>query len=174
MSSALETLLERRLLLITGKGGTGKSTLAVAIARLAARRGLETVVVELGDETTLPPLLTDRPEEFPEGDGRNPVAVAPHLHTLRIRPLEALTEYLELQIPIRPMVHLLTRNAAFRRLLEAAPGWRDLITLGKLWHLESLRDDGRPRWDLIVVDAPATGHGLSFLSIPGVVLETVQ
>jgi anion-transporting ArsA/GET3 family ATPase len=174
VSSALDTLLDRRLLLVTGKGGTGKSTLAVAIARLAARQGLETVVVELGDEAALPPLLSSTPEGVPEGDGRDPVPIGDHLHTLRIHPLEALTEYLELQIPIRPMVHLVTRNPAFRRLLEAAPGWRDLITLGKLWHLESLRDGGRPRWDLIVVDAPATGHGLSFLSIPRVVVETVR
>jgi len=59
-------------------------------------------------------------------------------------------------------------------MLEAAPGWRELITLGKLWYLASREDEGVARWDLLVVDAPATGHGLSLLSVPDVVTDTVR
>jgi anion-transporting ArsA/GET3 family ATPase len=169
-----EALFERRLLLVAGKGGTGKSTLSVALAILAARRGLRTVVIELGNEPTLGPLLCEHPEDLPPGDGRSPVEVEPRLSTLRIDPLEALTEYLELHLYVRPVVGLVVRNPAFRRLLDAAPGWRELITLGKLWHLESRRDGSAPRWDLLVVDTPATGHGLSLLSAPQVVMETVR
>lgn len=169
-----DSLFDRRLLIVTGKGGTGKSTLAAGLALLAARRGLDTVIVELGEEPTIGPLLVERPGELLRGDGRNPVPIGPRLFTLRIDPLEALTEYLELQFYVRPVVGFVTRNPAFRRLLDAAPGWRELITLGKLWHLESQRVADRPRWDLLVVDAPATGHGLSLLSVPHVVLETVR
>ena len=174
MSAPLEDLLKRRLLLITGKGGTGKTTLAAAIARLASRRGLRTVVVEVGSGTAVSPLLTEDVASVPPGDGRRPVPLGPDLYSLRVDPLEALREYLELQLYFRPVVTVVTRNPGFRRLLDAAPGWRELITLGKLWHLETRQEAGRPRWDLIVVDAPATGQGLAFLSVPRVVIETVR
>ncbi len=174
MSGPLETLLARRLLLVTGKGGTGKTTIAAALALLAARRGLETVIIEIGDSGALPPLLFDKPDALPSGNHRQPVPVCPHLYTLEVDPLESLREYLELQFRVGRVVGLVTRNAGFRRLLEVAPGWRELITLGKLWHLESQVQGDRPRWDLLVVDAPATGHGLSFLSVPRVVIETVR
>jgi anion-transporting ArsA/GET3 family ATPase len=72
------------------------------------------------------------------------------------------------------LVARVIRQAAFRRLLDAAPGWRELITLGKLWHLHTLERDGASRWQLLIVDAPATGHGLSFLSVPKVVVDTVR
>jgi anion-transporting ArsA/GET3 family ATPase len=164
-------LLARRLLVITGKGGVGKTSVAGALGSCAARRGLETVVVEVTDPPVLPGLLgvDDPPLD------REPQELAPHLHWLRIDPLDALSEYLELQLPVRLLVRGVLRNAGFRRLLEAAPGWRELITLGKLWYLETRTDDAsRPRWDLLIVDAPATGHGLSFLSVPGVVTDTVR
>ncbi|MEE8557312.1 MAG: ArsA-related P-loop ATPase [Myxococcota bacterium] len=172
MSNLLQGLLERRLLLVTGKGGTGKTTFAATLGTLAARRGLETVVVEVGTDAQIPPLLSRGAP--PKPNGRAPVQVAPHLHVFRVDPSEALTEYLELQVPFRPVVGMVTRNTGFRRLLDAAPGWRELITLGKIWHLETRSVGGSPRWDLLVVDAPATGQGLSFLSVPRVVLETVR
>jgi anion-transporting ArsA/GET3 family ATPase len=100
--------------------------------------------------------------------------VEPRLSTMRIDPQEALTEYLELQIGVRVLVSRVVRNPGFQRLMGAAPGWRELITLGKIWHLETRQDDDTPRYGLIVVDAPATGHGLSFLSVPAVVLQTVR
>ena len=170
MASPLASLLERRLLIVTGKGGVGKTTVATALARVAAGRGLDTVVVEVTDPPTVPALL---------GAGavatqREPQELAPHLFWLRIDPLDALSEYLELQLPVARVVRRVVRNAGFRRLLEAAPGWRELITLGKLWYLETRVDAGRPRWDLLIVDAPATGHGLSFLSVPTVVTDTVR
>lgn len=167
-------LLDRRLLIVTGKGGVGKTTLAAVLGLIAAGRGLDTVVVETGQDDGMASLLAEPGVVPPAGDGREPVPVGPHLYTLRIRPEETLTEYLEIQLHLRAMTGLVVRNAGFRRLLDAAPGWRELITLGKLWHLESQRVRGRPRWDLIVVDAPATGQGLSLLSVPAVVIDTVR
>ena len=175
MSPRGARLLDRRVLIVTGKGGVGKTSLTAALGVLAARRGIETVVIETGQESALPPLLTPRDGPLPADDGRVPVRVSDHLHALRIRPEVALAEYLELQLRVRRPIQLLMRNSGFRRLLEAAPGWRELITLGKLWHLESRRDErGTPVWGLCVVDAPATGHGLSLLSVPSVVIDTVR
>ncbi len=170
MASPLADLLERRLLIVTGKGGVGKTSVVTALARIAAGRGLDTVVVEMTDPPAVPPLLAAGPVETQ----REPQELAPHLFWLRIDPLDTLSEYLELQLPAGRLVSRVIRNAGFQRLLDAAPGWRELITLGKLWYLETRVREERPRWDLLIVDAPATGHGLSFLSVPTVVTATVH
>ncbi len=174
MSEKLESLLARRVLVVTGKGGTGKTSVAAALAHVAARRGIDTVLVEVSQDGGLARLAGGDGAPENGGDGRQPVPIAPHLFFIRIEPEEALTEYLELELRVRVLAALVVRNPGFRRLLAAAPGWRELITLGKLWHLETRRANGGPRWGLLVVDAPSTGHGLSFLSVPGVVVRTVR
>jgi anion-transporting ArsA/GET3 family ATPase len=93
---------------------------------------------------------------------------------MRIDPFEALAEYLGLQLHARGLVDRVLQNKGFRQLLEASPGWRELITLGKVWHLAQQRDAGRPLYDLIIVDAPATGHGLTFIDVPRVVASAVR
>jgi anion-transporting ArsA/GET3 family ATPase len=174
MSKGLAALTQRRLLIVTGKGGTGKTTLAAALGLLAAREGIITVVIEVGETDVLPRLLARKPKKLKWGAGRTPLRIAPHLFTLRIVPEVALTEYLELQLHVRRIVRLIVGNQGFRRMLDAAPGWRALITLGKLWHLQSQTERNEPRWPLLIVDGPSTGHGLSFLSVPNVVLDTVR
>lgn len=172
MTERVEKLLERRLLVVTGKGGTGKSTVAASLARAAAGRGIDCVLVETATSTGLAELVCGGPA--PDGDGRDPVPIGPHLFFLRIEPETALREYLELQLRLRPLVSLVLGNSGFRSLLAAAPGWRELITLGKLWHLEKRTANGRPCFGLLVLDAPSTGHGLSFLSVPKVVVDAVR
>jgi anion-transporting ArsA/GET3 family ATPase len=174
MSSAFRRLIERRLLIIMGKGGTGKTTVAATLGTLAARRGAETVVIEVaGAESTIPGLLSGD-SALDLSDARGPVEVAPHLSTMRIAPRVALEEYLELRLPVRRLAAAIVHNRGLERFLDAAPGWRELITLGKIWHLEQQVVGGRPRFDVIIVDAPSTGHGLSFLSVPSVVLDSVR
>jgi anion-transporting ArsA/GET3 family ATPase len=164
-------LLARRLVIVTGKGGTGKTAVAAALALAAARAGRRTLVAEMGRDEAVLPLLA--PGSAPAGyAGRE---VAPGLTALRIDPYEALAEYLGLQIGVPRLVRGVLRNRAFHQLMEASPGWRELITLGKVWHLEQMRErDGRPRYDLIVVDAPATGHGVAFLNVPRVVVSALR
>lgn len=163
-------LLRRRLLLVTGKGGTGKTTLAAAIARAAADRGLRVLVAELGRDSVLPRLLAPQapPVTYPERE------ILPGLFAIRIDPFEALAEYLGLQIRMPGLARRVLSNRGFRQLMEAAPGWRELIALGKVWHLEQMREAGRARFDLIVVDGPATGHGVTFLDVPRVVISAVR
>jgi hypothetical protein len=94
---------------------------------------------------------------------------------MRLDPFAALAEYIAMQVGSQRMVERLLRNRALKQLLDGAPGWRELVALGKTWHLEQLREpSGAPRYDLIVMDAPATGHGLTFLDVPHVARSAVR
>ncbi len=168
---APRSLLERRVVIVTGKGGTGKTTVTAALAVAAAKAGKRVLVAEMGRDEHVPRLLC--PDSPAVGyAGRD---LMPGIRVMRIDPFEALGEYLALQIGMKPLVDTVMSNQAFQQLMSAAPGWRELITLGKIWHLEQLRDpDGRPCYDFIVVDAPATGHGVTFLDVPRVVISAVR
>ena len=170
-ADAPRSLLERRVVIVTGKGGTGKTTVTAALAVAAAKAGKRVLVAEMGRDEHIPRLLA--PGSPPVGHaGRE---VMPGIRVLRIDPFEALGEYLTLQFGLKALVDTVMSNQAFQQLMSAAPGWRELITLGKIWHLEQLQEsDGRPSYDFIVVDAPATGHGVTFLDVPRVVVSAVR
>jgi anion-transporting ArsA/GET3 family ATPase len=165
------SILKRRLVIVTGKGGTGKTTVAATLALAAARAGLRVLVAEVGHHEHLPRLLLpDCPEVGYAG-----MELQPRLRAVHIDPFEALAEYLGLQLRIRAPVDAVLSNKSFRQLMQAAPGWRELIALGKIWHFEQMRDaDDELLYDLIVVDAPATGHGMTFLDVPRVVSSAVR
>jgi anion-transporting ArsA/GET3 family ATPase len=164
-------LLDRRLVIVTGKGGTGKTTVVAALGLAASLKGRRVLLAEVGRGEHLPRILDPRAPVV----GYQGRELLPGLQVMRIDPFAALAEYLGLQLGGRALVDLVFRNRGFRQLMRASPGWRELITLGKVWHLEQMRDQNdREQYDLIVVDAPATGHGVSFLDVPRVVVSAVQ
>jgi anion-transporting ArsA/GET3 family ATPase len=156
--------------IVTGKGGTGKTSVVAALALAAARHRRRVVVIEMGLDEQVPQLFDPAGPEA----GYAGRVIHPGVTALRIDPYAALAEYLGLQIGGRRLVELVLRNRAFRQLMDASPGWRELITLGKVWHLEQMRDGQTPRFDLLLVDAPATGHGLTFLDVPRVAVAAVR
>ena len=165
-----DSLFASRLVIVTGKGGTGKTTVAAALALAGAERGLRVVLAEVGREEQVPRLLS--PGSAPVGyAGRE---LLPGLTAMRIDPFAALAEYLGLQMGGSLIADRVVANRGFRQLMTAAPGWRELITLGKVWHLEQMEERGHPAIDLIVVDAPATGHGLTFLDVPRLVATAIS
>ena len=164
------SLLDMRLLLVTGKGGVGKSTVCAALALSAAKRGKRVLLVEVSPREHFSRLLG----VSPGGHVEHPVAE--NVWALNLDPLIALGEYFETQLHVRAVVRMIMGNPVFRRLVNVAPGWRDLITLGKVWHLERQQDprSGRPKYDLFILDAPATGQGLGFLRTPQAFVEAVR
>lgn len=169
-ASAVSCLLDHRLVIVTGKGGTGKTTVSACLALAAAQRGRRVLVVEVARSPQVARLLDPGAPEV----GYTAQPVAPGIRVMRIDPFAALAEYIGLQVGLQHVVERVLRSRGFRQLMEASPGWRELITLGKVWHLEQMRENGRPLYDLIVVDAPATGHGIALLEVPRVVVSAVR
>ena len=162
-------LLQRRLVVVTGKGGTGKSTVSAALALAAARRGKKVLVCEV--------VARERVADF---FGRPPSGtqireLLPNLYSVHVRPREAMREYALMTIKYETLYKIAFENAAARYFLAAAPSLAEIVMLGKVWwHAAHDMDRGRPRWDLVILDAPATGHGLTFLTVPEVFLRLVQ
>ena len=171
MSPPQKKLIDHRLVIVTGKGGVGKTTVACSLAEAARRAGKRVLLAETSPIESVAARFEARPQPI----GYAGRSLRPGLHALRIDPHEALADYLRLQTGLGLVTDRLLATDTFRQLLEAAPGWRELIILGKIWHLEQKLDErGAPAFDLLVIDAPSTGHGLTFLDVPRVAQSAVR
>jgi hypothetical protein len=125
-----------RLWIVTGKGGTGRTSVAAALALRAARAGERVLVASGAADGALPALLG---LDAPDAARNHPVEIEPRLHALLLSPQDSLARYLDLQLPIAGMGKRLLASRAFAAFLEAAPGWRELVSLAALWQLEQER-----------------------------------
>ncbi|MGD9695023.1 MAG: ArsA family ATPase [Thermoleophilia bacterium] len=159
---------ERRLCFVLGKGGVGKSTVAAALALSLARDGHRTLLIEVAAQQRVSALFGDAAIGHAA-----PTELAPGLFAISIDPEHATEDYLVSQLHVRPLVEMLTHSRAFHNFAAAAPGLSELVTVGKIWSLAvALREGGdAPVWDRLVVDCPATGHGLALLETAGNVEE---
>jgi anion-transporting ArsA/GET3 family ATPase len=159
----LGDLLDRKLLLVTGKGGVGKTTVAAALALLGSRRGLRTLACELDAKGDLARVFETGPTSFEERE------VQPHLFAMTMDTEASLKEYLALQLrlPVAARIGPLARMFDF--VATAAPGVREILTIGKLAY-----EVRQGRYDLVVVDGAATGHVVGQLAAPQAINELVQ
>lgn len=158
--SPAEALRHKRLLIVTGKGGAGKSTIAAALGLAAAGLGRRTIVVELAGQSRIA-----------RSFGRNggvmaEVELSPRLMSISIDPRAALREYLHLQLG--PLGAGLMASRSIGYLTAAAPGLSELVTIGKIWELAQPRRRTRRAgsYDLVIVDGPASGQCLAMLRAP--------
>jgi anion-transporting ArsA/GET3 family ATPase len=156
------------LIIVTGKGGVGKSTVAVALGLLAARRGLRTIVAELASQDRAQRTFEQPGEHYAE------IELGERLFTISIDPQHAMEEYL--RVKTGAVGHALGSTKLFGAFAMATPGMRELLSMGKVWELAQpqRRTGGAAPYDLVIVDAPATGHGVGLLRTPRTFAEIAR
>ena len=158
----------RRLHFVLGKGGVGKSTLGAALALAARRRGARVLAIELGAPGGLSRSLGD---ELP---GPGTIVEAPSgVALVWFDGAAALTEYLGRVVRLGPVLDKVFAHPLYRAFVDAAPGLKELMAMGKVRDEFSLhKEHGRPHWDVVVVDAGASGHAIEHLRMPAAAAET--
>jgi len=161
------TLLDRRLLIVTGKGGVGKSTVSAALALAATRAGKRVLVCEVNAQERVAPLLGEPPA------GGTIREALPGLSTVNVTPQDAMREYGLMVLRFRTIYEAVFENRLVRYFLRVIPSLAELVMLGKILNEAKAEEEGRPRWDLVLVDAPATGHAVQLLRVPSALVDTV-
>lgn len=158
-----EQLGARRLLIVSGKGGVGRTTVAVLLGSALAAAGRRVLIATTGHDDRLAWMLGG------EKLGDVPVEFAPGLLAQRLVPATCAEEYGTLVTHSQRLSHAVFGNKVVRRLLRAIPGFDDFAVLGKVWH-EAVRARSH---DVVIFDGPASGHLRMVLGVPDAILETV-
>jgi len=156
-------LRDRSLLYVTGKGGVGKTTVAAALGLAAARTGRRTIVCEVAEQDRMSRAFARQGVR-----AEQEVELAHDLWAITIDPQKALEEWLGKQLGGGAAGRILGHSHAFQYFVAAAPGAKELITIAKVWELAQTQrwDKHNRAYDLVVVDAPASGHGIGMLTTP--------
>ncbi|PIE71773.1 MAG: hypothetical protein CSA22_01050 [Deltaproteobacteria bacterium] len=159
----------KRLLFIMGKGGTGKTTVAAAMGLTARNAGRRVLVVELGSASRLSGLF--RVDSL----GDTPTPLSDHLDAVCLNPKMVLKDYIQTHLPFSIMARRINRAEWVDVIAESTPGLQEAMTLGKIWHLsEEIDKKGAYRYDLILVDTPATCDGIRLLQQPETFINRVR
>ncbi len=172
----MRELLDKRVLFVVGKGGVGKSVISAALASTAAAAGQRAIVAEMNGAETMAALFDHEPV------GYEPRELAVRVHAISVTPAQATEEYLVRMLRFRLLYELVFRNRYIEPFMNGVLGLSDLISVGKVMDLEWERTNGTHgpsavgphRWDLVVVDCPATGHGLSLLRAPRAIMDLTR
>src|SRR3974390_112570 len=164
----MSTLADKRFVLVTGKGGVGKTTVCAAEALALAAKGKRVLVAMCNARERLSVMLGVPPI------GPTVAAVGENVWALNIEPERALEQSGTLVLHSRALYKTLFDNRYVRTFLRAVPGMQEWAMLGKAWwHTTERRPDGSSAYDVVILDAPATGHGLDMLRVPKVILDIV-
>lgn len=162
-----DRLFDTRLRFVTGKGGVGRSVVALAMAHLAHSQGRRVLYCEINAPQSAARLMGLAPLN---GDMRQ---VAEGLFMVNITPQDAIREYALMTLKFKALYNTVFENRVVKYFLRAVPSLAEFVTLGKIWFHEQEREGSRPRFDTIIIDAPATGHLISLLRVPRVFEEMV-
>jgi hypothetical protein len=161
----LSELLSRRVLILLGKGGVGKSTLSAAIARLATMSQARALIMECDARAPLAATFGVEPSFVP-------IQIADNISLMTLDGRAALEEYLRMVVPGRILLKAVFASRLYQFFVQAAPGLRELMMLGKVYY-EAGRDGAEPAArHIIIVDAPASGQAMSLLKMPSAARST--
>lgn len=163
----LDDLFRRRAIWVTGKGGTGKSSISAALALLSAQRGLRTLLIDVQANGDAARFLGAPPPRYEAREAQ------PNLYHLALHPEEVLDEYLEIAMRVPRVRRFGPIRKVFDFIATGAPGVKEVLIAGKVGFEERAEERGRPRWDVIVVDAAPSGQVLSHLRGPKTIQEMV-
>ncbi|MBT3219875.1 MAG: hypothetical protein HN348_12365 [Proteobacteria bacterium] len=151
------SLWDRRLIVITGKGGVGRSTLSTTIALAAGNAGRRVCVVELYGLGHIAHL-------FGKKRSYKPVTIHPGVDLVSLTPHDAVADFGRRKLRVGGLMSLLFRSRIIRGFIDGVPGLHDLVQLGKIEDMLNNPRLGDNVYDHVLLDAPATGHGLTMLS----------
>jgi hypothetical protein len=161
--AAIAGVSDARLLLLTGKGGVGKTTIAAALAVDAARAGRRPLLIELGHRASMRSVFDVAEIGF------EPRSVGHGVYAMSVDFDLAVTDYMATHVPSRRLAKAIVGNRVLERLFAAMPAVGEIATLNALHRRLTEMDQGRPRWNPVIVDLDATGHALMFLELRQVV-----
>lgn len=164
------TLTDKRIVFVVGKGGTGKTTLSAALALAAAGAGERVLLVEVGEADALGTLFGEA--SLPP---QTPVEIHPGIWGAGVDARQVLVDYVYTFVNITVAADVITRAKLFDHVAEGTPGLKQVMTLGQIWRWDREKNgDGSPRFDRIIIDAPATGHGESLLRQPKALIDMLR
>jgi anion-transporting ArsA/GET3 family ATPase len=159
-------LFNLQFVTVVGKGGVGKTTVSAALALAAARRGKRVLIAMCNAKERISQLL-----EVPPIGAVNQT-VLPGIDAVNMNPKVALEEYGMMVLKVRALYRAIFENRLVAAFLRGTPGIEAWSMLGKAqFHARELLPDGRKRYDMVILDSPATGHGLEMLRVPRVLLD---
>ncbi|HZS40860.1 MAG TPA: ArsA-related P-loop ATPase [Polyangia bacterium] len=162
------SLFDKRLVVVGGKGGVGRTTVAAALAVAAVRKGKRVLLCQTKSKERLSSLF-DVPRV-----GTDLVRLRDRLWGVNMTPQAALREYGAMVLRSEFIAKQVLENKVSRSFLRAVPGLEDYAMLGKTWfHTTEEDDGGRAKWDLVILDGPATGHLVTMLAIPQSILDAI-
>jgi energy-coupling factor transporter ATP-binding protein EcfA2 len=151
-------LASQQLVVVTGKGGVGKTTLAAALGRLLAAAGRRVLLLEVDPRESLHQLLGVAPS------GGEILEAGPRLWLQNLQPRGVIEGLVREKVHVSMIARKIIESPVFQHFVDGAPGLREMAVLG--YALRAVRGEYRQKVDLVVLDAPATGHGASMLSAP--------
>src|SRR5688572_24488405 len=162
------SLFQRRFLILSGKGGVGRTTVAAALARAAVHAGKRVLVAQMDSPERLGRLLGHA-----GGIGSEITEVSEGLDAVNMTTRAAMRQYGLMVLRYETLYRTMFENKAVQSFLAAVPGLDAYAMLGKAWWHTTELADGHPRYDLVILDGPASGHTATMLKIPQAITEAM-